>query len=391
MSSLDRIPGLRAVTPAGAAVVALAVGELVTLSFQGWWQGPAAGVSAAAGASVLLVRRRWPLSGATLPFVGLAAALSLEPEEPSAVFIGLMVSFAVVAAVSTTSVGVVGWATGTVLVIVTAYTSDPGAWLADAALTTVFCSVMWGAGWLVGHRTREATVSRLRAEAAELAGELALREQRDQLARELHDVVSHGLSVVVLQTTAARVGLTDRLSPDDVDRHLAAVEETARAALEEMRRMLDLLQTSELETDGLERPSLPALLERATSAGLRVDASAVESLDLPLGLALTLHRVLQEALTNAAKHAPGASVRVCVHAADDQVVVQVDDDGATSPTTPGLTGGSGLPGMARRLELYGGTLETGPSGIGGFRVRAVIPYATPDRVHGAGRVGLDAP
>ncbi len=360
--------------PRTVAVVVLAALALVVVGWGGGGRGLIAGAVASAGTLVLLVRSRWPLPAATLPFVGLAAALALRPDEPNGLFIALMVTFAVVAAVSTTRVGILGWATGVVLVVVSSAAEDPGSWAADAALTTVFCSVMWGAGWLVGHRTRQATVSRLRAEAAELAGELALREQRDQLARELHDVVSHGLSVVVLQTTAARASLSDRHSVADVDRHLAAVEDTARGALDEMRRMLGLLQSGDLEQGPApERPSVEALVERATAAGLRIDATGVEDVELPGGLSLTVHRVLQEALTNAAKHAPGSAVRMRVHATADRVEVEVVDDGPTAAAPKGLSGGAGLAGMAERVALYGGTLRAGARPGGGFEVRAVLP------------------
>ncbi len=354
-------------------VLLLAAAELVGLVPQGW-RGVLAGVVAALGTLVLLLRDRWPVQATVLPFVGLTGALVLVPHEASVVFIGLMVTFGLVGATASTPVGVAGWATGEVLVVVSAYTSDPGSWAADAALTSVFCSVMWGAGWMVGHRTRQVTVARLRAEAAELAGELALRKQRDQLARELHDVVSHGLSVVVLQTSAARTVLADRHDPEDVDRHLAAVEDSARGALDEMRRMLGLLQSRDLEeASALARPSLEEVLDRARGAGLRLEPAVDRIDDLPPGLALTVHRVLQEALTNAAKHAPGSQVRVGVAVTPDRVEVEVVDDGAAATPSRDLGGGNGLPGMAERIALYGGSLHVAPEEGGGFVVRARIP------------------
>ena len=178
---------------------------------------------------------------------------------------------------------------------------------------------MWVAGWLVSRHTRRADVMALRAQTAEQAQVIALREERARIARELHDVVSHGLSVVVLQTLAARAALADA-RPTEIGRHLNAVESTARDALAEMRRMLGLLQVDDLDQTQPAAPSpglrnLPDLVQRARSAGLDADDSGVNldtvrSEGLSEGMELTVYRIVQEALTNAAKHAPGARVQI---------------------------------------------------------------------------------
>lgn len=139
--------------------------------------------------------------------------------------------------------------------------------------------------------------------------------------------------------------------------------------------MLGLLQSGDLDEAGaLARPSLTAVLDRAEAAGLRLEDVALGRVDdLPPGLALTVHRVLQEALTNAAKHAPGSRVQLRLEVAPEQVELTVRDDGAAAPPTPGLSGGEGITGMRERVALYGGTLHAETCKGDGFEVRAVIP------------------
>jgi signal transduction histidine kinase len=244
---------------------------------------------------------------------------------------------------------------------------------------------MWGAGVLVRRRTRDTAAAVLRAERAERDQEeqarRAVAEERARLARELHDVVSHGLSVIVLQTMAARAGLADG-SGDDVDRHLDTVEEIARESLGEMRRMLGLLQSEDLvgpvegaapaaPAPGLS--SLPALIDRADAAGLRVTADLDADAELPSGLELSIYRVVQEALTNAVKHAPGSAVALAVRVDGERAVVTVTNDaGVPLPRLP-EGAGHGLIGMRQRTALYGGTLSAGPTAGGGFSVIATFP------------------
>jgi signal transduction histidine kinase len=238
---------------------------------------------------------------------------------------------------------------------------------------------MWGAGLLVSRRTRSAAAADLRAELAERnrvdQARRAVAEERARIARELHDIVSHGLSVVVLQTVAARAALQDG-GDDDAERHLDAVEGTARDALGEMRRMLGLLQVGDLEpspaapSPGLR--SLPALLDRAAGAGLRITAADLAlDAELPSGLELAIYRVVQEALTNAVKHAPGSSVTIGLRIEDGAAVVTVVNGAGGHPGSP-EGAGQGLIGMRQRAELYGGSLRTGPTPDGGFAVTATF-------------------
>jgi signal transduction histidine kinase len=248
-----------------------------------------------------------------------------------------------------------------------------------------FATTMWGAGVLVRHRTRDTRVAVLRAEQAERdrqeQARLAVAEERARIARELHDVVSHGLSVVVLQTMAARAGLPADGSAPEVDRHLEAVEEVARESLGEMRRMLGLLQADDLAppsgTPSAPAPglrSLPALLDRAAAAGLSITAADLPTdAGLPASLELSVYRVVQEALTNVVKHAPNAAVVVAVTVNGGQAVVTVTNGAGTAAPDAPEGAGHGLVGMRQRTDLFGGTLVAGPTPEGGFAVTATFP------------------
>jgi signal transduction histidine kinase len=198
--------------------------------------------------------------------------------------------------------------------------------------------------------------------------------------------------VVVVQTQAARGELTDlhAAGAGEVERHLEAVESTAREALREMRRMLGLLQVDDLTADphapGLtasrQAPSqqLDQLVERARSTGLTIDA-VLPSPDarVSVGLEMSVYRVVQEALTNVVKHAPGAHVRLSVRPEARSVVVEVLDDGGTHrPVQMPDHAGFGLIGMQERVAVYGGTLQAGPTPEGGFRLCATFPLSPDD-------------
>ena len=275
----------------------------------------AAGALAAAASLVLLLRRRQPLVVSIAAFALLAGSLAVAPQSPNVQIFGLLATFAIVGAINSTRDGIVAGLGGAVLIATAGAVGGADGWVGDVILTLGFCTVMWVAGWLVSRHTRRADVMALRARAAEQQREIDVRDERARIARELHDVVSHGLSVVVLQTLAARASMSDQ-DVAGLERHLDAVESSARDSLTEMRRMLGLLQVDDFDdtsaytpTPGLQQ--IPALLERARASGLVVDDSDVDlSQPLPPGAELALYRVTQEALTNAAKYALGSHVRV---------------------------------------------------------------------------------
>src|SRR4051812_31813988 len=368
-----------------AFLVLLAAGEAASVLAGHAEEKPlAAGVSALS-ALVLIGRRRQPLAASIAAFALTALAITAVVPITTAQFFGILATFAITGAINAEREAVVAWLAGALMLAYgTWHAGGPGK-ASDYALTLAFATTMWAAGLLVRRRTRDTRAAVLRAEVAERdrqeQARRAVAEERARIARELHDVVSHGLSVIVLQTMAARAELADAPAGKDVDRHLDAVEEIARESLGEMRRMLDLLQADDLSPapDAPDAPapglaSLPALLERAAAAGLEVQAAHVAvDAALPAALELSVYRVVQEALTNAVKHAPNAAVAVAVTVADDRVAVTVTNDaGDGAPRAP-AGAGHGLVGMRQRTDLFGGTLAAGPTSDGGFAVTATFP------------------
>ena len=247
----------------------------------------------------------------------------------------------------------------------------------------VAVTVLYGGSWVVGQAVRDRT--RRSAEAAERADRAerskeedaarAVAAERARIARELHDVVSHSISVIAVQTQAVRRRLDPGLRREIDD--LRAVESTARQAMAEMRRLFGVLRA-----DG-ERPALapqPGLdqLDRLVAenraTGTPVDVVVEgEPVPLPPGVGLAAYRVVQEALTNVRRHAPSSRVTVCVRYREAEVDIEVLDTGGLRPGPAG-EGGLGLVGMRERVALYGGALEVGPRPEGGFAVRARLPF-----------------
>ena len=266
--------------------------------------------------------------------------------------------------------------------ITTAHFDQPGAG------DILFTSLLIGGPWLAGHtvRVRQQVGEELEARTQELeqardeVARAAVVDERLRIARELHDVVAHSISVMTIQAGAARLLLDE--GPDRAEEPLLRVEETGRETLSEMRRLLGVLRQDEPNGKLEARPSLEhldALLAQYREAGLPVEL-VVEGDErmLPQGLDLAAYRVVQEALTNTLKHAAGATavVRVAYHR--ESLELTVSDSGrgrgASAPAAPRWErGGHGLVGMRERAEIYGGRLEAGPAPDGGFLVSARFP------------------
>jgi signal transduction histidine kinase len=205
----------------------------------------------------------------------------------------------------------------------------------------------------------------------------ATEHERARIARELHDVVTHNVSVMVIQAGAARKIMD--ASPDQAREALLAVEASGRSAMTELRQVMGLLTTDGDEDGpdlapqpGLDR--LEALVQRMRAAGVPVELSVTGQRGaLPSGIELTVYRLVQEALTNTVKHASGAAVRVLVAYHGDRLEVEVTDTGGPPGASAGSGAGRGLIGLRERLAVYGGTLQAGPRISGGFRVHARIP------------------
>ncbi|MEV4199246.1 sensor histidine kinase [Micromonospora globbae] len=227
-----------------------------------------------------------------------------------------------------------------------------------------------GPGYAV--RMRRAQAARLVALAAEREA-AARADERLRVARELHDIVSHGVSVMVLQAAAAQAVLDS----DAVRARgsLDAVQDVGREVVTELRRLLVVLRGAEPAPEAL--PSLRRLEPLATGvrlAGGQVDVAVTGDLDaIPAAADVSGYRILQEALTNAARHAPGAAVRVSIEVAADALRLRVTDDGTGAARRSAGTG-HGLTGIRERVELFGGTVTAGPRPQGGFEVRVELPF-----------------
>ena len=245
----------------------------------------------------------------------------------------------------------------------------------------VFIPVLFAIGWLAGFALRErgaqAEAAEVRAAQAErerdAAGRLAVAEERARIARELHDVVAHAVSVMVLQVGAVRHRLPDA-DADDRDA-LKGVEQAGRTALAEMRRLLGAMRR---DGDGVQLGPQPGLddlgplLDEVGRAGLPVRLHVEgDRYPLPRALDLSAYRIVQEGLTNALKHAGEAEADVTVRYRPDELELEVRDDGRGATASDGL--GHGLVGIRERVKIYGGELEAGPANGGGFVLSARLP------------------
>ncbi|MGH3132587.1 MAG: sensor histidine kinase [Gaiellaceae bacterium] len=240
-----------------------------------------------------------------------------------------------------------------------------------------FMAVAWTTGFALSRRSEQARelaerAVRLEREQMESA-ERAVAEERQRIARELHDVIAHSVSVMTVQAGAVR-----RLLQQEQEQErqaLEAVEATGREALTEMRRLVGLLREHGAMPEFSPQPgmrTLDSLLDGVRAAGLPVDLEVEGSpRELPPGVDLTAYRVVQEALTNALKYAGPARAWVAVHWRDEELELEVANDGRGDGD--GTGGGQGLAGMRERVSLYGGTIESGPRDGAGYVVRARLP------------------
>ncbi|GGL59435.1 hypothetical protein GCM10014719_70990 [Planomonospora parontospora subsp. antibiotica] len=216
-------------------------------------------------------------------------------------------------------------------------------------------------------------------------------DERRRIARELHDVIGHSMSLITVKATVAN-HLADA-RPQEVRAALAVIEQTSRSALAEIHRVLDLLRADgDPHQDRLPAPGmadLPGLAAHARSAGVEVDLAVREGAVLPAAAAMSVYRIVQQALTNVVTHAGPTRCAVTVDVDGREAVIEVVDDGPRHGRPPCADragqGGHGLIGMRERARMYGGAFEAGPRPGGGFRVAARLPY-DPDGSRAPGRV-----
>jgi signal transduction histidine kinase len=228
----------------------------------------------------------------------------------------------------------------------------------------------------IRRRTETLQVEAARAERERIeAAERAAADERARIARELHDVISHDVSMMVLQASVERRVHTGDGSTAQT---LANIETTGREALAELRRMLGVLRKDDGNAPLRPQPGLaelPDLVEQARAAGVPVELIVEgEPASVPPGLDIAADRIVQESITNAAKHAAGATVTATLRYADGALEIDVVNGGAARPVSRPLPhGGHGLAGMRERVALFGGSLDTASGDDGGFRVRARLP------------------
>jgi signal transduction histidine kinase len=351
------------------AIAAVAVVEVVlnaALEPKG-----AAAVTELVAAAAIAWRRRAPLATVLVASVcGAAEALAdvplVEPIAPLLVMVVAVYSLGVYGSPRQVGVGC-----GAVLAAITIQVLDQHKGIGNFIFGLVFS----GGALFVGRAMRgRVDETRRLAERGERERQLAVEEERSRIARELHDVIAHSVSVMTVQAGAAEAMLA--VDPAQALEPVRAVQETGRQALVEMKRLVGMLREADEEVGLAPQPrvtELDALAAKVAEAGLPVFVSISGApRPLPLGLDLSAYRIVQEALTNALKHAGASRADVTLRYGDRELELEICDDGSGAAAAGGT--GHGLVGMRERAAVFGGSLEAGARAGGGFRVRALLPF-----------------
>jgi signal transduction histidine kinase len=259
----------------------------------------------------------------------------------------------------------------------------PGETASDLVFIPLRFVVAWVAGYALRERAEQAEAAEERAAQAErereAAARVAVAEERSRIARELHDIVAHAVSVMVLQVGAVRHKLPDAMA-EDRDA-LRSVERAGRTALAEMRRLLAAMRRDGDEAELLPQPGLDgldSLLDEIGRAGLPVELHVDgKPFPLPRGVDLSAYRIVQEGLTNALKHAHASDADVTVRYRPDELEIEVRDNGHGGATSDGL--GHGLIGVKERVKIYGGKMSAGTAVDGGFVLSTRLPISQDER------------
>jgi signal transduction histidine kinase len=327
----------------------------------------------------IFARRRFPFGGPVAYFV-LAAGISLIdwqliPDRESFFVVGLAVAFLLGNLRN-------AWQAGIGLVVIVSSLvflvhEIPGHTTGELVFIPIDFAVAWVAGFALRERSEQAEAAEVRATVAErerdAAARIAVAEERARIARELHDIVAHAVSVMVLQVGAVRHKLPDSLA-EDRDA-LTGVERAGRTALAEMRRLLAAMREDGDEAELVPQPGLDgldSLRAEIGRAGLPVELHVDgEPFALPRGIDLSAYRIVQEGLTNALKHSRATKADVTVRYRPDEVQLEVRDNGVGSSTTDGL--GHGLVGIRERVKIFGGEMTAGTANGGGFVLDTRLP------------------
>jgi signal transduction histidine kinase len=329
----------------------------------------------------IFARRRFPFAGPAM-FWLLAAGISfvdprLIPFAAGVFLLGMAVAFLLGNLRDTRRAGI-----GLAVVVGSAATivlNIPSPSAGQLVFISLVFAISWVAGFAVRQRAEQAEGAELRAAQAErerdAAGRVAVAEERARIARELHDIVAHAVSVMVLQVGAVRHKLPEALTEER--EALGGVEHAGRTALAEMRRLLAATRRDGDEAELSPQPgleSLDSLLEQVGRAGLPVRLHVDgEPFELPRAVELSAYRIVQEGLTNALKHAHASHAEVTIHYRPDQLQLDVRDDGESASASDGL--GHGLVGVRERVNIYGGEMSAGRPNGGGFLLSTRLPVA----------------
>jgi signal transduction histidine kinase len=261
--------------------------------------------------------------------------------------------------------------------IITVVYNIPGHATAEIVVIPVDFAIAWAAGFVLRDRAQKQEAAEIRATQAErereAAARVAVAEERARIARELHDIVAHAVSVMVLQVGAVRHQLPAEM--DEQGGALKDVELAGRRALGEMRRLLSAMRREGEEAELVPQPGLDgldSLIDEISRAGLPVELHVDgEPVPLPRGIDLSAYRIVQEGLTNALKHANASDADVTFRYRPDELEIEVRDNGLGTMTTDGL--GHGLVGVRERVKIYGGEMNAGTANGGGFVLSTRFP------------------
>jgi signal transduction histidine kinase len=331
----------------------------------------------------LLARRRFPFAAPAAVWL-LAASLSfvdgrLVPFTASATVAGLAAAF-LLGHLSDTTQARLGLAIVIGATAIIVY-NDPDHAAGELIFTPALFAIGWVAGFALRARGEQVEVAEARAKEAEREREVAVRiaaaEERTRIARELHDIVAHAVSVMVLQVGSVRHQLPEARAEDR--EALEGVEKTGRTALAEMRRLLGAMRRDGDEVELAPQPgldNLDALIAQVARAGLAVDLQFDgEPFPLPLALDLSAYRIVQEGLTNALKHAHASRAEVAINYGVEELQIEVRNDGNGGATDEGERDGLGfgLAGIRERVKIYGGEMSARALGDGGFVLTTRLP------------------
>ena len=343
-----------------------------------------AGLAALAGVAVA-TRGRWPVAALVLASAAAFIPLHLGYPQSVASYAPLLVLYTVAARrpprVSASAAICVYLLVGSLLVAGAVEPTNVEPTVADWVNNTFMITAVWAVGWSVrSHRAENAgREERNRAlfEAREARARAVEVDERARIAREMHDLVTHGITALTVQTTAARRLL--RSDPDTADLLLVEAERAGHEAIAEMRRILGVLRPADDVADLRPQPGLAdldTLVDEARAGGLDVElVNHGTPVEVDGGVALTAYRVVQEALTNVRRHAGRAGARVVLDWGDADLSLRITDDGRGALTwlADAPPGGHGLASLRERVHAYGGALAAGPGPGGGFTVTASLP------------------